>query len=124
MHHVSITVNSLAESQKFYEDFFGFTFSKSFEREDMGARAFFLENNGFFLELWEFNDLHANVNSLKDMNVRGIRHIAFEVENLNVVVSDFRQRGLEVSDPTLGSSGHRYSYISDPNGVAIELYQM
>lgn len=122
-HHVAITVTNLEESQKFYQDFFNFNISKSFERRDMGAKAVFLELDGFFIELWKFVDFRENIDNLKDIKIRGIRHIAFEVENIDNIVSDFRQRGLEVSEPKLGASGHVYSFTSDPNGVALEIYQ-
>ncbi len=123
VHHVAITVNDLEESQKFYQDFFNFKISKSFEREDMGAKAIFLELEGFFIELWQFADFKENIDELKDIRIRGIRHVAFEVENLDKILSDFKQRGLEVAEPKLGASGHMYSFISDPNGVALEIYQ-
>lgn len=123
VHHVAITVNSLEKSQKFYQDFFNFKISKFFERKDMGAKAVFLELEGFFIELWEFADLKNNDDDLKDIKIRGIRHIAFEVENLDKTFTDFKKRGLEVTEPTLGASGHMYSFTSDPNGVALEIYQ-
>ncbi|MBA4320341.1 MAG: hypothetical protein C0412_18240 [Flavobacterium sp.] len=123
VHHIAITVNNLEESQKFYQDFFNFKISKSFEREDMGAKAVFLELEGFFIELWEFADFKENNDDLKDIKIRGIRHIAFEVENIGKIFSDFRQRGLEITEPKLGASGHMYSFTSDPNGVALGIYQ-
>lgn len=123
IHHIAITVNNLKESQKFYQDFFNFKTSKYFAREDMGAKAVFLELEGLFLELWKFVDLKENNDDLNNIKIRGIRHIAFAVENLDKIVSDFRQRGLEISEPKLGASGHMYSFISDPNGVALEIYQ-
>ncbi len=122
-HHVAITVNNLKESQKFYQDFFNFKIFKAFEREDMGAKAVFLELEGFFIELWQFADVKENNDDFKDIKIKGIRHIAFEVENLDKVLSDFKQRGLEATEPKLGASGHKYSFIYDPNGVALEIYQ-
>lgn len=123
IHHIAITVNNIEESQKFYRDFFNFRTSKSFKREDMNAKAIFLELEGLFLELWEFADFKESVDDLKDIKIRGIRHIAFEVENLDKILLDFKQRGLEATDPKLGAIGHMYSFISDPNGVALEIYQ-
>lgn len=124
IHHIAITVNNLEESQKFYQDFFNFKVGEFFEREDMSAKFVHLELNGFIVELWEFAGIKENADDLKDIKIKGIRHIAFGVENLDKIFSDFRQRGLEMTEPKLGASGHYYSFISDPNGVALEIYQM
>lgn len=123
IHHIAITVNDLKESRKFYQDFFDFKISKEFERKDLGAKAVFLELNGFYIELWQFADIQENSDDLKNIKVRGIRHIAFEVENLDKIISDFQQKGVEATKPKLGASGHYYSFITDPSGVALELYQ-
>ncbi|MFH1232677.1 MAG: VOC family protein [Patescibacteria group bacterium] len=124
IHHIAITVNNLEESQKFYQDFFNFKVVEFFKREDMSAKFVHLELDGFIIELWEFAGIKENSDNLKDIKIRGIRHIAFGVENLDKIFSDFRQRGLEITEPKLGASGHIYSFISDPNGVALEIYQM
>jgi catechol 2,3-dioxygenase-like lactoylglutathione lyase family enzyme len=123
IHHIAITVNNLEESQKFYQDFFNFKISKSFERKDLGAKIIFIELEGFFIELWEFADFKKNDGDLKEKKIIGIRHVAFEVENLDKIFSDFKLRGLEMTEPKLGASGRMYSFISDPNGVPLEIYQ-
>jgi glyoxylase I family protein len=123
IHHIAITVNNLEESRQFYQDFFKFNTHKIFERKDLGAKAIFLELSGFYLELWQFKDLKDNSDDLRDIKVRGIRHIAFEVENLDKIISDVQQKGVEATKAKLSASGHYYSFISDPNGVALELYQ-
>ena len=123
IHHVAITVNNLEESLKFYRDFFDFQIVKLFERKDMGAKSVFVKLDEFSLELWEFLDMKENSDDLKDIKVKGIRHIAFEVENIDKTVSEFRSKKLDISDPEMGASGHRYSFTNDPNGVALELYE-
>lgn len=85
IHHIAITVNNLEESQKFYQDFFNFKVGEFFEREDMRAKFVHLELNGFIIELWEFTDIKENSDNLRDIKIRGIRHIAFGVENLDKI---------------------------------------
>jgi glyoxylase I family protein len=68
-------------------------------------------------------DIKENSDNLRDIKIRGIRHIAFEVENLDKIISDFQQKGIEATKAKLDASGHYYSFISDPNNVALELYQ-
>ncbi len=123
VHHVAITINNLKESVEFYTQILDFKIEKEFERKDMNAYATFLKLNDFQIELWEFQDMKNNINSLDDIKVRGIRHIAFEVDNLEKTISNLSKKGLNFSNSQLGASGHYYSFTTDPNGIALEFYQ-
>lgn len=123
-HHVAITVNNLEESISFYKDFFGFEFVKEYAREDLGAEAVLLGLGGVHVELWYFVDMKVNEDALDNIRVRGIRHIAFAVADLGSVIAQFKEKGLEATEPKLGASGSNYSFVYDPNGVAVELYEV
>jgi len=121
---VAITVNDLDESLKFYQDFFNFTVVKEFESLSFpGAKAIFIELHGVALELWKFKDMKRNSDDLADIKIKGIRHIAFEVDNIDKTVSELREKGLTISEPKLGASEHRFCFTKDPNGIALELYE-
>lgn len=124
IHHVALTVNDLNESKSFYENIFGFKEVKNFERKDLQAKAVFMELDGFKLELWSFSTEIVNIDNLSDLKVRGLRHVAFEVQDLDTRVIELRQKGVVLSDPQLGASGHRYCFLSDPNGIALELFEV
>ena len=122
-HHVALTVKNLDESIAFYKEFFNAVVAKSFERQDLQGKAAFLKLGEVHLELWEFVKGKQNVDDLKDLKIIGIRHIAFEVEELDKDVAPLRLKGLAVTEPKLGPSGHRYAFTQDPNGIRIELYE-
>lgn len=124
LHHIAITVKDLSESTKFYQDFFGFKQVQAFERKDLNGKAVFMEMNGFKIELWEFTQSVENQDDLGDIKVRGLRHLAFEVENLDKILLELKQKGAKTTEPKLGASGHRYSFMSDPNGIALELFEV
>jgi len=123
IHHIAITVNNLEESVKFYTQVLEFEIAKRFAREDMGAHATFVKLNDFQIELWQFQDMKENTEPLNDIKVRGIRHIAFEVDDLDKTISNLNEKGLKFSEPKLGASGHKYSFANDPNGIALEFYE-
>jgi len=123
VNHVAITVNNLEESVNFYTQVLGFKIAKKFERKDMGGYATFVKLDDFQIELWQFQDMKENSNPLNDIKVRGLRHIAFEVDNLKETIFKLANKGLEFSEPKFGASGHNYSFTTDPNGVALEFYE-
>ena len=123
IHHIAITVNNLEESIKFYTQILGFEIVKKFARKDMGAKAVFIKLGDFQIEMWEFQDIKENVDSLNDIKVRGIRHIAFEVSYLKETIFDLELKGIKFSNVKMGASGHNYSFTSDPNGIALEFYE-
>ncbi len=123
IHHIAITVNNLKQSIDFYTSLFGFKIIKTFERKDLNGKAAFIELNDCKLELWEFEDMKENKDSLTDLKTRGIRHIAFEVDNLSKTIIQLKAKGIHCTTAKLGASGHNYSFLADPNGVAIELYE-
>ena len=67
--------------------------------------------------------MKENLDDLNDIKVRGLRHIAFEVGNLNITIENLKSKGLKFSNIKLGASGHYYSFTNDPNGIALEFYE-
>ncbi len=123
IHHLAITVDNLDKSKAFYAEMFGFTVVQEFARKDMDARAAFMKLGECAIELWEFKGMQENKDNLSVLGIRGIRHFALEVENLDAAVAKLHARGLKFSAPALGGSGHRYAFTSDPSGIPIELYE-
>jgi glyoxylase I family protein len=123
IHHVALTVDNLEESIDFYTDVFGCSVAQQFEREDLNAKAAFLELDGLFLELWQFED-SAEQEDIGAIKKKGIRHVAFAVGDLDKQTAELKEKGIEYREPTMGASGHRYTFINDPSGIALELYEV
>jgi len=51
------------------------------------------------------------------------QHLCLEVDDINATVEDLRAKGIEVTDPALGSDRSWQSWLADPDGNRIELHQ-
>ena len=58
------------------------------------------------------------------VNTRGIRHIAFAVDDLDAAVAGLRARGTElVGDVESYKNSYRLCYVRGPEGIIVELAQ-
>lgn len=88
--HVAISVNKLEESIKYYTDHFGFVLDGRFEKPLIFLRFAFLKKENFRIELFEFRDKVKGKDDLKDLRIRGLRHLAFKVKD----ITGFRDRAI------------------------------
>ena len=119
--HIAVSVNNIDESQAFYEAVLDMKFIS--RQEIKGIVIVHLEDekhNG--IELFK----HENPLKLEDnlMNFQkvGIKHIAFFVENLDEKVNKALLNGSSVIRPD--KDNKRMIFISDPNGIPIELIEL
>jgi glyoxylase I family protein len=109
VHHVSINVDDVDAALTFYTDVLGL--SQRADRPDFGFGGAWLDAGGQQVHLIEGEPPSA----------RG-QHFALAVDDLDAVVVELRQRGVDVSDPRpVGSS--RQAFLSDPSGNLVELHQ-
>ena len=123
IHHIAISVRDLEKSSNFYKNIFGFEGEKEFKRKDLGAKVIFLKLNDIHLELWQFDKQIENKDNFSNLSILGIKHIAFEVDNIEEKYKELKSKGFKISEPKLGASGGRYCFLKDPDGLPIELYE-
>lgn len=139
--HVNIVVADLERAARFYEHVFGWHrgFSAILEGEwiekvnglsGVQAECLFLvsPDGGARLELLRYvnpsgNDIAENSRA----NTRGVRHLAFEVDNIEATLAKVRELGIEpISAPVevpfrVGELGaKRLAYFHDFDGVLVE----
>ena len=109
VHHVSINVRNASESIAFYTEVLGLT-----QRSDRPDFSF----GGAWLDIG-VQQVHLIEGDVPD----GLgQHFAIHVADLDAVVRELRERGIEVGDPKpVGTA--RQTFVFDPSGNMIELHE-
>lgn len=119
--HTSITVRSLEESLAFYTKVLGLEFERRRPIPENRAEIAFVKDpqSGARIELTFWQD--------KPTFEAGeqLDHLAFEVPDLDPVLTAARAQGVRVAkEPyTLAGGSHRIAFLLDPNDVWIELIE-
>ena len=124
--HTALSVNSIAESQHFFEHIFEMRLKVANERPEIGVKFVVLENErGQMIELFEHKDPIPLEQDLMKLNEIGYKHIAFAVDNIEVVIEKAMALGAKVLwEPRVGVTVKRIAFIADPNGLPIELVEL
>jgi glyoxylase I family protein len=114
--HVCIFARDLETTARWYESVLGFNKIFNFTRD---GRVF-----GFYLDVG--GDTHVEVfeNAEAEYSNRNqINHMCFEVIDIDEAISHIRGLGVEATDKSNGCDDTWQSWITDPNGIRIELFQ-
>jgi catechol 2,3-dioxygenase-like lactoylglutathione lyase family enzyme len=117
--HVAINVTDIQESIHFYSHILGFQQLQTVDGAEFDITYFSLPA-GARLELFDY---HAkNHAAPRDESEVGLRHIAFQVQDVAVHEKLLRLAGVEITLPTcdLPNLGARVMLFRDPNGVTLE----
>lgn len=122
--HIALSVKDLEKSVEFYKEVFGFVEGNRVEREDLGIKAVFLKLNqedNLRLELIQPNKPIENKDDSSDLSTLGLKHICFEVENIDEKYKELKSKGHEVTEPKEGKSIKKYFFVKDPDEFIMEL---
>ncbi|MEJ7584477.1 MAG: VOC family protein [Acidimicrobiales bacterium] len=109
IHHVSINVTDVSAAARFYVQDLGLTLRT--DRPAFGFGGAWLDAGGQQLHLIEADPADG----------KG-QHLALLVDDLDDVVDELRNSGIEVSDPSPVGTG-RQAFVQDPSGNLVELHQ-
>jgi len=115
LNHVAVSVSDYAAATNFYGRQMGFREAFSF-REANGAPYFtyFQINRDTFVEVMQ---------ATPERPV-GCPHFGLEVQNLDSVIDQLKQRGVQVRAPSVSPrTGSRSAVATGPAGVNIELFE-
>jgi methylmalonyl-CoA epimerase len=126
--HIGIAVSQLDESLKFFRDALGLEISECEEVPSQRVRAQFVPVGTATLELLEATAEDSAIARFIKRKGPGLHHITLRVEDLNLVLNQLRDRGVQLIDevPRPGAEGARVAFIhpSSAHGVLVELKEI
>lgn len=122
IHHIAIICSDYSRSKKFYTEVLGLEIIREVYREERDSYKLDLALNGnYTLELFSFPNPPQRPSRPEAM---GLRHLAFEVDNLEEAQSDLQSKNIQTEAiRTDEFTEKRFLFFQDPDGLPIELYE-
>lgn len=122
IHHIAIICSNYEKSKEFYTEILGLTSKNEVYREERNSYKLDLEVNGQYqIELFSFPNPPGRPSLPEAV---GLRHLAFEVDNMDIAVTDLKMKGIEIEPIRVDEfTNKKYTFFSDPDGLPIELYE-
>ncbi|MDX7952411.1 VOC family protein [Lichenihabitans sp. Uapishka_5] len=121
VHHVAIIAGDYPRSLAFYRDTLGFTILAEHFREDRQSWKGDLRHGLVQIELFSFPEPPPRPSRPE---AAGLRHLALAVDDVVAAAQVLAARGAAVEpirvDPYTGC---RFTFLADPDGLPIELYE-
>jgi glyoxylase I family protein len=122
LHHVALICSDYSRSKHFYTQVLGLRVIAEAYREARHSYKLDLAlPDGSQLELFSFPDPPPRPSYPEAC---GLRHLAFEVADMDAAVLALRGHGVEVEPVRVDEyTGRRYTFFADPDGLPLELYE-
>ena len=122
IHHVAIICSDYARSKKFYTEVLGFQIINEVFRAPRNSYKLDLRvGDNSQIELFSFP---SPPNRVTKPEACGLRHLAFEVDDIDEAVSELKSQGVEVEDiRTDEITGKKFTFFQDPDNLPLEIYQ-
>lgn len=122
IHHIAIICADYKRSKDFYVNILGLKIIKETFRQERQSYKLDLSLNGeYVVELFSFPDPPQR---LSRPEATGLRHLAFEVDNLNTVIETLKKKNIIAElIRTDEMTNKHFTFIFDPDNLPIELYE-
>ncbi|SHI20513.1 VOC family protein [Clostridium intestinale] len=121
IHHIAIICSNYKVSKKFYTEILGLKIIREVYREARDSYKLDLSIGDSQVELFSFP---TSPDRPSYPEALGLRHLAFEVDNIDEVVSELKFHNIDVESIRIDEfTGKRFTFFSDPDKLPIELYE-
>ncbi|MEH2352498.1 SMU1112c/YaeR family gloxylase I-like metalloprotein [Nostoc sp.] len=122
IHHVAIICSDYDRSKKFYVEILGFPIIQE---------TFRAARNSYKLDLKVAENTQIELFSFPNPPERpskpescGLRHLAFEVDDVEKTVFYLKSKGLEVENIRVDEiTGKKFTFFKDPDNLPLEIYE-
>lgn len=123
INHIAIIASDYHTSRAFYCDTLGFTLQQETYREARGSWKGDLSLNGeYLIELFSFPGAPPRPSYPESV---GLRHLAFNVDNIEASVAELKLRGVECEPVRIDPITDKpFTFFADPDGLPLELCQI
>lgn len=122
VHHIAIIASDYARSLDFYTRVLGLNvIAENFRADRESYKTDLALNGDYIIELFSFPNPPARVSRPE---AAGLRHLAFEVDDIDAVVSELDAKGVEHEAIRVDEyTGKRFVFFQDPDHLPIEFYE-
>ena len=120
-HHIAVICSNWGQAREFYMDKLGFELIREVYRPAQDDYLRMLRQGDTILELFIKPDAPQRVTNPE---AKGLRHLAFRVENIEPAVAWLNAMGIE-TEPIREDkcNGGRFTFFKDPDGLPLELHE-
>jgi len=122
VHHIAIICSDYERSKTFYVEKLGFKVIREVHRAARQSYKLDLDLDGHTqIELFSFPDPPPRPSYPE---ARGLRHLAFEVPDLDAAIDDLMSQGIAVEPIRVDEfTDKRCTFFADPDGLPLEIYE-
>ena len=128
VNHIALLVEDIDQAAAFWKGSLGIPMEPIEEVPQEQARVAFLPVGETKIELVQPTSIDSGLGKYLEKRGAGIHHICLEVEDIEAVLADLKEKGVQLINPTpqVRDSGTRYAFIHPKSafGVLVELYQV
>ncbi|WP_064093097.1 SMU1112c/YaeR family gloxylase I-like metalloprotein [Rossellomorea aquimaris] len=123
IHHIAIICSDYDKSKEFYVHKLGLEVIREMYREERASYKLDLALNGeYIIELFSFPNSPKRPSYPE---AQGLRHLAFEVEDVDQSVKQLNDVGIETEEVRVDTyTNKRFVFFEDPDGLPLEIYEV
>ena len=122
VHHIAIIASNYEISKAFYTNILGLTPIREVYRKERQSYKLDLALKGnYIIELFSFPNPPKRLSRPEGT---GLRHLAFEVDNIATIVETLQTKGVTIEPIRVDEfTGKKFTFFADPDDLPIELYE-
>ncbi len=123
VHHIAIIAGNYELCKHFYTGILGFKIIRETFRAERNSYKLDLAIGDLYqIELFSFPDYRERASFPE---AKGLRHLAFAVENVAAAASELMANGVEVQGVRIDEiTDKQFCFFYDPSGQPLELYEI